>query len=394
MKIAIFTDSFCPGIGGTEKAVLGLSEAYTKLGHEVLVACPKFDNSSDNYPFLVCRAKSIKVTKNDRLAFPSLSKKFKKDIENFKPDIIHCQTVSSIASYGIKYAKKHNIPVVITVHTKFREAFYHDIKSKLIVNQMLKDITKKLKKCSSIFTVCNNMINEIESYGFKDREKIKVIRNGAMFDRIVDFDELKEIAQQKYDLKDSDNILLFVGRINKVKNIDFILNVLELLRDKYNLDNFKMIFVGEGPDLNYFKNKTKRMNLGNNILFTGAITDRKLLSSLYVCSDLFVFPSIFDNDPLVVVEASLARTPSITIKNSGSSERIENNVSGFVVDNSEMSFADKIYELLNNKKILKEVGQNAEKFIPRTWEETANEYLKEYNKLLTNHIQTKTIQKR
>ena len=97
---------------------------------------------------------------------------------------------------------------------------------------------------------------------------------------------------------------------------------------------------------------------------------------------------------MVVVEASLAKTPSITIKNSGSSERIENNISGFVVDNSEISFADKIYELLNNKKILKEVGQNAEKFIPKTWEETANEYLKEYNELLTNYIQSKTIQKR
>lgn len=382
MKIAIFTDSFCPGIGGTEKAVLGLSEAFVKMGHEVLVACPKFDNSKDNYPFLVCRSKSIKVTKNDRMAFPNISKKFKKEIETFKPDIVHCQTVSGIAGYGIKYAKKHNIPVIITVHTKFRTAFAHDIKSKTIVNAMLKNIAKKLKKCTEVCTVSNDMIKEIESYGFNDGGKIKVIRNGAMFNRLTDFESLKVLAQQKFNLSNSDNILLFVGRINKVKNLDFTFNVLSILKNKYNFNNFKMVFVGDGPDLTYFKNKAKKLDLTNNVIFTGTIKNRELLSSIYLCSDIFVFPSIFDNDPLVVVEASLNRTPSITIKNTGSSERIENNISGFVMENNEEDFASKIFEMLNNKKALKQVGINAERLIPKTWEDTAKEYLNEYIKLL------------
>lgn len=48
MKIALFTDSFLPGVGGTERAVLGLANAYLKLGEEVAVFCPDFNRHDDS----------------------------------------------------------------------------------------------------------------------------------------------------------------------------------------------------------------------------------------------------------------------------------------------------------------------------------------------------------
>ncbi len=371
MNIAIFTDSFLPGVGGTENAVLGFADALVESGNNVLVCCPKFNRQyKDSFKFNVVRAKSIKVTKNDCFAFPNLSKNVKKQLDSFKPDIVHIQTVSPMAGYGIKYAKKHNLPLVSTVHTKFKTAFSHSIKSKFIVNMLIKDLVKKINKCDKTFTVSNDMILELNSYGYNNN--ITVIRNGANFTRVTDIDKLKPLALKEYNLQE-ENILLYVGRIIKFKNLEFILNALSLVKEK--VPNFKMLFVGNGPDEEYFKKLTKNLNLTNNVIFTGVITDKKQLSSIYSIADLYVFPSIFDNDSLTIIEASLHKVPSIAIKDTGSSERITNDVSGFITNNDVTEYANKIIELLSNKQKLKQVGEKAEKLIPKDWLTTANEYL-------------------
>ena len=85
MRIAIFTDSFLPGTGGTEQAVKRLATALSKTD-EVMVCAPdyhtNFDDSS-SFPFKVARAKSIKLTSNDFWARPFYSRKFKKTLEEF-----------------------------------------------------------------------------------------------------------------------------------------------------------------------------------------------------------------------------------------------------------------------------------------------------------------------
>ncbi len=378
MRIAIFTDSFLPGVGGTEKAVLGLANELAK-NNEVVVCAPTYDKKyKDEFSFRVLRTKSLRLTTNDYYAFPNLSKKFKKELRDFKPEIIHCQSVSPMTGFAIKYARKNNIPIIMTVHTQFRATFSRSIKSKVIVKMLLNDIVKKLNKVDRAFTVSNDMINELKSYGFKG--DVKVIKNGATFSKIENVESLKPLAIEKYDLKGAKNIFLYVGHIVKFKNLEFTFNALKVLKDKG--VEFKALFVGHGLDDNYFKSLSKKMGLENEIIFTGQITDKDLLSSLYSVGELYLFPSIFDNDPLTVVEAALHHVPSITIKDTGSSERIEDGVSGFVVENNVNAFAEKIYEVIQDKNKLREIGDEAEKRIPKLWSQTAEEYLEEYRKLL------------
>lgn len=379
MNIAFFTDSFLPGVGGTEKAVLGLANALCESGNNVLVCCPKFGKFDDSvFKFKVARAKSIKITKNDCLAFPNITSSLKRSLDDFKPDVVHIQTVSPMASFGIKYAKKHSLPILTTVHTKFKTAFQHSIKIKFIVNILIKKLVKKLNNSNKVYTVSKDMVEELHSYGYGGG--VTVIRNGAMFKRISNVETLKPLAINKFNLENEQNILLYVGHIVKFKNLEFTFNALTKVKQK--IPNFKMLLVGSGADDNYFKNLAVKLGLDNNLIFTGVITNQELLSSVYSIADLYVFPSIFDNDPLTVVEASLHKVPAITIVNTGSSERIINEVSGFTTNLNEEEFANKIIELLNNKQKLKEVGINAEKQIPKEWSVTASEYLKEYETLI------------
>lgn len=378
MKIAIFTDSFLPGVGGTEKAVLGLATALQK-NNEVVVCCPYYNKKyKDEFPFQVIRANSIKLTANDYFAFPNFTKSFEKKLKDFKPDVIHCQSVSPMTAYALKFAKKNNIPLLMTVHTKFRTAFARSIKSTVIVDGLIKNLVKKLNKANQVCTVSNDMIKELQDYGYKGN--VKVVRNGAMFERINNLDELKKIAIKKYNLAQEKNIFLYVGHVVKFKNLQFTFDALKMLKDKGL--SFKMLVVGKGFDDEYFKNYVEKLGLNENVIFTGQIIDKKELSALYSVGEMFLFPSIFDNDPLTIVEAALHHIPAITIKGTGSSERIEDGVSGFVVENNVEIFANKIFEVCQNKPLLQKIGDNAEKFIPKEWETTAKEYLDIYKTLL------------
>lgn len=374
LKIAIFTDNYLPGVGGTENATMNLASELTRLGHEVVVVASHYKNEDDSKSnFKIIRKKSIKVDANNYYALPHGNSKLFKQLDEFKPDIIHCQTQASMLSIALKYAKKHNLPCISTIHTKFSYAYQSATKSKLITNFLLKKIGKKLKKANKVTAVSYGMGQEFKLYGYNG--PFDVIKNGATFEKFEN-SQIQHLLYENFDIKPNENLLLFVGRITKVKNIDFIFECLEILKSKG--VSFKMLFVGTGEDLNYFKELAKKKTLENDVMFLGKITDKKLLSSIYLNSSLYLFPSIFDNDSLTIIEASLYSLPTIAIENTDSSERITNNHNGFIIKNSPKDMAEKVEYLLNNKDIIASVGENASKEIPKTWTQATNEYLNIY----------------
>jgi len=377
MKIAIVTDNFLPGIGGTEQAVKGLADELSKK-HEVLVACPSYHEKNNAvYNFKVQRCRSIKLTKNEFLPVPAFSKKFRKAFKNFMPDIINCHSILGITMFAIKYAKKHRIPVLMTIHTKYKEAFF--IKFRPIVSLFIKGIVNKLKKANNVSTVCRDMVVQLQSYGFN--KHVSVIRNGSTLIQQNNLLQKAEDAVKFFNIT-KPHILLFVGHIVKFKNLQMILDALKIVRNKR--DDFIMLFVGSGLNDRYFKKQCQKMKLNDIVTFTGVIKDRNLLSGIYAASDLLLFPSIFDNDPLTIVEAAIYETPAIVLSGTGSSERIIDGNNGFIIENDVTAFAEKINFLLNNKTLLQSVGAEASKTIPKSWEETAKEYENIYTNMLND----------
>ena len=107
MRIALFTDSFLPGIGGTENVVLKLATELSKT-HQVMVVAPNYHKfyDDDALPFKVVRSRSIKVSKNECWAMPGLGKRVKNALDEFKPDVLHAHTLGTMAGFANKYAKK------------------------------------------------------------------------------------------------------------------------------------------------------------------------------------------------------------------------------------------------------------------------------------------------
>ena len=90
-----------------------------------------------------------------------------------------------------------------------------------------------------------------------------------------------------------------------------------------------MFFVGDGYAKEELEAYVKELGLDGTIVFLGKILDRDYLRSLFARADLFLFPSIYDNAPIVIHEAAAVGTPSLVIAGSNASEEIIDNTNGF-----------------------------------------------------------------
>ena len=148
-----------------------------------------------------------------------------------------------------------------------------------------------------------------------------------------------------------------------------------------------MIYVGDGPDYESLSKKIKEYKLSNEVIMAGKIMDRELLKSIYYRANLFLFPSLFDASSLVQIEAASQETPTLFIEGAVTADTVENNINGFTAKYDVKLYADRIEEIINNKKLYNKVKENAKKDLAKSWKdislETYNYYLKtieEYNK--------------
>ncbi len=369
MKIALFTESFLPGCGGTENAVLKTAYELVNKGHEVAVFAPDYHraNNDNEYPFNVIRSKSIKITESDMFAIPNLDKKFKLEVKKFAPNVIHIHTVGMMADYGLKYGKKYNVPTICTAHMPYKRSWQQTINFPPVIWWVMRRIIKRLRLTTQVCTVSNFMVKELQSYGYK--KPIIVIKNGNT-DNV--FEEKAYASNEKFTLT-------YVGRIVKYKNLDFVFEVVKELSKKTN--NFVLRMVGDGPDFKKYTKKCKKMGIENYVEFVGRITDREKLGKEYKKADVFFFPSVIDSDGLGLLESATKGTPSLVVENTGPSERVINNQTGFIAENNVKDFVDKIIYLMSNPTIVENVGKNSKKLCT-TWEDNVAKYIEIYSQLI------------
>ncbi len=379
IKLAMFSDSFFPVWGGRERVIHECMKNHVKR-IDAKMYCPKIKGyikglSDKELPYKVVRCKSIKVGKIEYLAIAN--KKFRRDVEEFKPDIIHCQTKYGLMNYALKYKKKYSIPVVTTIHTIYPQV-YQNLKFKPLINFAIKRVIKILNKCDGIIAVSYLAKEIMEKQGVK--VPIHVIKNGIEIKHYNFNEQTKKDIRNKYNIKNDNFLIMYAGWLEQRKNLMFQLKCLkELLKKR---DDITMLFAGEGSLKQEMEKYVEDNGLKQNVIFTGYVSSEEELYSLYYTSDLFFFSSLIDSDGLVVVEAAINKTPSLILEGMAACERITNNYNGFIIKNDIEKCADKILEIISDKKLLENISKNAFNTLPKDWDEVSKEYEDFYGKVL------------
>ncbi|MDF2698585.1 MAG: glycosyl transferase group 1, partial [Haloplasmataceae bacterium] len=372
MKITVgqFNDSFQPVMDGVANTVRNYAYWLNIKCGKCYVVTPKYPKFIDQEEFEVIRYASTKLPFRPpyRLGMPFFDYKSKKILQEIDFDIVHAHSPFSSGQMALKLAKKKNIPIVATFHSKFYDDFKQALKSDILAQFMVNRVIAFYNQVDYVWTVNESTANTLKEYGFKGN--IEVMSNGTEFDDHIDFNENIDYMKTNYNVNENELVFLFVGQHILQKNIKLIIESLAILK-KENI-KFKMIFVGEGYAKNELIKLSEDLNLMNEVSFMGKIIDRTLLKRFFARADLFLFPSVYDNAPIVTREAAALCTPSIVIKGSNAAEGIIDGVNGYTCENDVVVFANKIKQISLDKNKLKETGLNAKNTIAVTWESIVN----------------------
>ena len=254
ITIGLFNDSFPPMVDGVGMVVDNYARRLCKYAN-VVVLVPGYKGEYDDsiYPYKVIRCRSIKMPFVDySLPLPLVDNAFRREVQMYSFDIIHIHSPFSIGRFGIELAKKRNIPVIGTMHSQYQQDFQRAVSNDLIVHELTRDIVRVYDHCTKCFAVNSGMANlYYQDYGVK--EMPGVLSNATEMKYVEDGTSARERINTLYGLNDSDKVFLFVGRINKLKNILFIIDSLEILNQKKLTYQYKMLFVGHGQDYEELK---------------------------------------------------------------------------------------------------------------------------------------------
>ena len=365
LNIGLFIDTWYPMVDGVITVVDNYAKLLSAMGHNVTVFCPNVGVSEDKRDYRIVKCKSMKLLGLDySLPLPNSDKKFKKEIKESNLDIIHIHSPFFVGKIGAKFAKKNKIPLLSTFHSQFKKDFYKATKSRILTKILLSSIVRTFNKSDLLLTMNSACANLIKEYGY--RGNIQLLPNGTnLSDKLDVTDEIENI-KHKYNLTD-EKILISVGRLVKLKNIDFTIDVCKFLLD--NNFKFKLFIIGDGVDRNIFEKKVKSLGLQNNVIFAGKIYDTKTKSAFFKIADLHIFPSYYDTDGIVKIESAAYNTPTIFTSGSLASSSCTDKIDGYVEDCDVEKFGRKILEIFSDENSFEDVQKKCKENLYITWEE-------------------------
>lgn len=361
MKIAVVIDTWLPYLGGGQINAWEISKRIAKKGIVVDII------TRDNGPAGQKNLKNLKVIKLGSQAKPfDTISRLVYLVRSFfylyshDYDLIHAHAyLPGIVARLIMVTK--GIPAIFTVHgtslgTKLLSPFQRLIE-KFILTQIL---------YSAQITVSRDFLN------FKNINKqIFYIPNGAS---VADFDRVKSA-------KFKDPTLIFVGRLHPQKNLfNLIRAVKKVLED---FPNIKLQIVGSGPQKLNLAKEVKNLKLAKSINFATEVTGASLVK-LYKSSHLFILPSIYEGQPLTLLEAWAAKLPAITTKTGDCKYLVKNGINGYLIEDPQDP--DEIAKIIKKAlaaKNLQNLGLAGYNLVVKnfSWEKSAQETLKVYENL-------------
>lgn len=363
MRIGIFTDTYTPFINGVTTSVLMLKKALEKRGHIVYIVTVNDENMQYRMEEngKVIRIPGIPIGIYDYRLTGIYPLKAIKIIKKWNLDVIHSQTEFGIGTFARILSKQLGIPLVHTYHTMYEDYVHY------ITHGYFNRSSKKIVEYLTLF-YCDKTISELvvptkKAYELF-KQKYKVDRNVYIVPTGIDVEKFYREKNPKLDvlkkrkeigLCKDDFVILFVGRIGTEKNIDLLLSSMKSLIGVSR--KFKLLIVGDGPDLDNYKKYTIKNKIMDNVIFVGKVPWDKI-REYYLISDCFATASHTETQGLTVIEAMAASLPVVAIDDESFTDTVIHNLNGFIFKNKR-EYKKAMVTLFKDRNLLDRLSKQA-----------------------------------
>jgi glycosyltransferase involved in cell wall biosynthesis len=371
MKILQVCSKFHHSVAsGSTKVAYDISRELAKKGHSVTVYT---SNMRDKYAKIGSRFEKVEGVSVHRFQSigtaatremeifitPNIIARLKNDIHLF--GVIHLHEYRNFQNIIVYYfARRYGIPYILQAHgsiprigKRFRKWLY-DV---LFGYRLLRDASKVIA------------LSEIEAKEYAQagvsRAKIAIIPNG------IDLEEYRNLPpkgtfRKRFNIGKDEKIILFLGRINRLKGIDYLIDAFAYMTKSAKNDNVMLVIAG--PDDGYL-NETKalvdRHGIGGGVFFSGPLFGMRKIEAYVDASIVASLDSLKEVVFLLVpLEAAASGTPVIVANSNYIATLIREGDFGLAVEYGNVpGLVTALEEILSDENLQEQMGLNGRKFV-------------------------------
>ena len=363
MNVLMISDVYFPRVNGVSTSIQTYRKDLARRGCRSTLIAPQYDDEwQDDDQTRRVRARVVPFDPEDRLMKVGELRRTLDSLQH-EFDLIHIQTPFIAHRVGVRLARRKRIPVVETYHTFFEEYLYNYIP--FLPRELLRYLARSFsrKQCNAVDAIVSPSSAMTEALlGYGVRRPIHTIPTGLSVECFERGDG--DRFRRKHGIPAERPMVLHVGRVAIEKNIDFIFDVLPVVRAK--IPDVLLVIAGEGPALIDLQRRAVRDGIDDSVLFVGYLDRSDALVDCYKAANVFAFASATETQGLVLLEAMASGLPVVSTAEFGTRDILDHATGAIVAPKSVDAFGDSLLKVLNSPALRRELSWEAKRHAA-TW---------------------------
>lgn len=352
MRIAVFTDTYYPQVNGVSVILKKMKDYMDAQGIQYVYFVP---GHIEEPGVFACGGRNFPLYPELLVTMPR-HRMVADVLDRFQPDLIHVATEFALGWQGIRYARRHQLPVSSTYHTNFVQYLKY-YKLGFLEEPGWKYLRSFHNRCGLNFVPSLSTLRLLEEHGIPRLQHCPHGIDSHLFSPAYHSGTLRE----QY-LPDGDGVLLlYVGRMAPEKDLEVLLEAARILNGRGLA--YRLLMVGDGPS----RVKLEAMQV-ENVVFCGYRRGQELYE-MYASADIFVFPSVTETFGNVILEAMASGLPVVAAPAGGVEDNLLHQVNGLAFRAGDpLHMAEQMQAVIENDTLRHNLADQALLYArSRTW---------------------------
>jgi glycosyltransferase involved in cell wall biosynthesis len=367
MRIALFTDSFYPELGGIQDSIMATAREFGARGHRVMIFAPAAapeDFERANLPLgepklgehvRVHRLFSVPVpgsTGQSRLVFPTLQRW--RTLSRFDADLIHSHTFLGTGLEALAVSRQLGLPLVGTNHWAIGGfSLYAPMAREAVARGCWRSVVGYYNRCDWVSAPSRATFAEMAQHGFR--------KPGGVISNPIDTELFRppragERRALKARLGLSDATVVYAGRLAREKRIEVLLRALPALCQR--VPTAALVLAGHGTAREALEGLARELGVADRVRFTGTLS-HGALAELFRAADVFALASTSESQSMVLLQAMSAGLPVVGARHGPLVDSITPDVGVLAEPEQPDAFAEALAPLLKNATRRAVMGERA-----------------------------------
>jgi len=326
LRIAVFTNTYRPSVNGVVNSIEAFRRGLQQAGHQVFIFAPSAPGSPADEDF-VLRFPAYALRRYPEYPIPvPWAPRLARAASRLALDLVHTQHPWLLGKWGLRFARRHGLPVVTTIHTQY-EMYAHygrPFPPGLLRPALRSTVRRYCNRCTVVATPGSAMKDYLSRLGVTP--PIEVVPNATDLSGFDTADGSE--VRHNLGIAPAEVLYVFIGRAAKEKILDVLIQA--FVKVTAQLPSARLMIVGGGPELEPLRRLAARQPCADRILLPGPVPYESV-RQYHAAGDLFVTASLTEVQPLSLTEAMAAHTPVVGFDAGGVNDMVQHGETGLLV---------------------------------------------------------------